>query len=324
MGQRFYILVRDVSDTARFGEMLGKRLWLDGLGRVEVSESGQRLVRTIFDHAMFEPARLDFIGGAICEPPLTQQRGTPLVLSTGGWLDTKTAMPDLTAAEEATYAKYVDEAKLKAEPEATAARERWRVGRLGSAVGRLKDQGVPAGHAEERAARMLSAALGGTLLGDFELTLEDGREITVGQALSEPDRYNGLLTLDPLEPQYQNGKVVGKLYLTGAAPTLHSFAHGGQTYWLRRQPRRLYLQKGRKAELANEVLKLLADEPDVYCHGGALVQVAERRLRRLRKPALMYLVGCRAALYIKTDTGQDVPADLPPDVADMVLALVEG
>jgi hypothetical protein len=230
----------------------------------------------------------------------------------------------LTVAEEATYAKYVDEAKLKAEPEAAAARERWRACRLQSAVKRLQDRGVTAEHAEERAARMLFSALDGTLLGDFELTLEGGNRITVSQALNEPRRYDGQLTLDPLEPDYQDQKVVGKLYLTGAAPTLHSFAHGGRTFYLRRQPRRLYLQKGRKAELATEVVKLLSDEPDVFCHGGALVQVAARGLRRLRKPALMHLIGSRAALYRTTDKGQDVPADLPPDVADMVLALVEG
>lgn len=85
-GQRIYLTVMDVADTVRVGEVLGKRFWLDGLGRVEISASGQRLTRSVFDAAMFEPARLDFIGGAVCESPLSQRRGLPEVLCDGGYL----------------------------------------------------------------------------------------------------------------------------------------------------------------------------------------------------------------------------------------------
>jgi hypothetical protein len=190
-------------------------------------------------------------------------------------------------------------------------------------VKKLVDSGLPAAQAEERASRMLFSALGGVLLSDFSLSLEDGKRITVGEVLDQRERYHNCLTHDPLEPDYQGGKVVGKLYLTGATPTLHSFAHGGLTYRLQRQPARLYLQKGRKSELATEIIKLLSDESDVFSHGGVLVQVAEGRLRRLHKPALMHLVGSRIALYSKGEKGIYFPVDLPADVADMVLALVE-
>jgi hypothetical protein len=72
-----------------------------GRGRVVLSKSGGKLVRDLFDHAMKEPARLDFCGGAICRPPLEQRRGSPVVLSDGGFLDTRAALPDLTASEQA-------------------------------------------------------------------------------------------------------------------------------------------------------------------------------------------------------------------------------
>jgi hypothetical protein len=322
-GQRIYLLIKDLSDTVRFGEVLGKRLWLAGLGQIAVSKSGHRLIKTVFDLSMFQPARLDFIGGAVCEPPLVQRRDAPLILSRGGWIDTRKALPSLTPEEEARYVGLIDEAKAKAEPEAMAARHAWAASRIGGAVKKLVSAGMPVEHAEERASRMLSSALAGILLGDFELTLEDGKRVTVGEVLDKRDRYHNIQTLEPLEPDYQSGKVVGKLFLYGATPTLHSFAHGGQTYRLRRQPARLYAQKGRKSELASEIVKLLSDEPDVFSHGGVLVQVAEGRLRRLHKPALLHLIGNRIALYSKSDKGIDFPIDLPADVADMVLALAE-
>ena len=323
-GQRIYLLVKDLSDTQRFGDALGKRLWLAGLGHITVSKSGHRLLRTIFDLSMFQPARLDFIGGAVCEPPLEQRRGAPQVLSRGAWIDSREALPSLTVAEEIHYARLVEDAKTEAEPEAQKAKDCWRASRMEEAVKKLVDLGFPSAQAEERAERMLFSALGGVLLSDFVLTLADGKRITVGDLLDQRERYHNLQTLDPLEPDYQNGKVVGKLYLTGATPTLHSFAHGEHTYRLLRQPARLYLQKGRKSELATEIIKLLSSESDVFSHGGVLVQVTEGRLRRLHKPALMHLVGSRVALYSKGNKGVDFPVDLPADVADMVLALVEG
>jgi hypothetical protein len=105
---------------------------------------------------------------------------------------------------------------------------------------------------------------------------------------------------------------------------LHSFAHGGATYQLRRQPARLYVQAGRQAELADEIRAFLAGEPDVFTRGGVLVRVDDGRLRVLRKPSLRHLVGTRCALFVRDEKGRDAPRDVPADVADMVLSLVEG
>lgn len=322
-GQRIYLLVSDLGDTWRFGEVLGKRLWLAGLGHIVVSASGQRLSRCVFDAAMFQAARLDFVGGAVCHPPLEQRRGSPIVLSEGDWLDTRSSLPDLIAEEEAEYEALIESAKVKAEPEVCAAREKWKSARIQEAISRLSYSGVPLEQAEERVERTLSCALSGVLLGDFKLTLADGKDVSVGEVLENRGRYHGELTLDPLEPEYQNNKVTGKLYLLGASPTLHSFAHGGTTYRLRRQPSRLYVQRGRKAELADDIHTFLLNEPDVFLRGGLLVAVAEGRVRTLRKAGLMHLISSRIALYSKTEKGLDVPADVPSDVVDMVFSLVE-
>jgi hypothetical protein len=114
------------------------------------------------------------------------------------------------------------------------------------------------------------------------------------------------------------------LFLYGAVPTLNSFAHGGAVYFLRRQPHRLYLQRGRKAELADAIHKVLGDEPDVFVRGGKLVQIDGDRVRPLHKAGLAYLIGMRTAIYVKKDSGPDVAADVPSDVVEMVMDLVEA
>lgn len=322
-GQRLYILIQDLADTERFGEVMFKRLWLAGHGRIEISTAGSLLMRSIFDQAMAQVARLDFIGGAICEPPLEQRRGLPVVLSNGGWLDTRAALPDLTAPEQAAYEDLVEAAKLKAAPEAEVIKAKWQADRVPCIVERLVKSGVPTDQAQDRAERTLSSALRGTLLGDFSITIDGGKAVRIGEILDDRAKYHNLLTKDPLEPDYQGGKTCGKLYLFGSSPVLTSRAHGGQTFRLLRQPARLYVQKGSKAQLADQIIEKLNQEPDLYEYGGVLVRVENGAVRHLRKHALMHAIQTRIAFFTTDGKGKDIPADLPSDVADMVLAVLE-
>ena len=324
-GLRLYLLVENVGDTERFGTMLARRLWLAGHGRIEVSASGQRLIRSTFDTAMHQPARLDFVGGAICHSPLVQRRGNPTVISNGGWLDTKTALPNLTTVEEAAYESMVEDAKRKVEPQVIAARNAWKAARLDSETKRLVEYGVAPAQARERAERSLSAALGGMLLGDFVVTMADGTEISVGTILDHKEKYHGALTRDPLEPGYRHGAQTGKLFLFSAHPMLHSQAHGGQTFRLRRQPSRICLSAGHRAETAEDIANRLAEEPDIFFRGGNPVRLDGGTLIPIRKASTIgYLVGTRYALCKLNAKGEEIPADLDEATANMVLGLLGG
>ena len=68
-----------------------------------MSASGQTLLRDIFDGAMPPNPRAPILRAALCESPLEQRRGAPVVLSDGGWLDTAAALPDLDAKTLARY-----------------------------------------------------------------------------------------------------------------------------------------------------------------------------------------------------------------------------
>lgn len=229
-GQRFYILVSDIADTERFGAVLTKRLWLAGLGHVEVSKSGSLNLRTIVDSAMFQVARVDYAGGSFCKPPLEQRRPVPIVQSDGGWFDTR-ACKDLNSEEERTYSHLVADAKAKAEPEAKAKRAAWEAAKLAAGVERLVKEGTPEKQAKERTERTLKSALAGKLTGNFEIILDDGEVCTVADILANREHYHGRACRDPLEPDYLNNKIVGHLNLD-ANPNLFSHAHGGAVYQL--------------------------------------------------------------------------------------------
>ena len=324
-GQRIYVLIADISDVERFGTMLARRLWLAGHGRIEVSTSGQRLVRSTFDASMHQAARLDFIGGAICHAPLEQRRGKPQIVSNGGWLDTRDALPSLTAKEEAAYEALVEDAKQKAEPEVRLAQAAWKESRVEGSTQRLIDSGINPVQARERAERSLVSAIGGSLLGDFTITLADGTELTVGAILDDKEKYHGALTRDPLEPDYRNGAQTGKLYLFSAHPVLHSQAHGGKTFRLRRQPSRICLSAGHRAENAEEIARRLVGEPDIFFRGGNAVRYESGRLSPIRRGAtIAYLCGTRFAVCKVNAKGDEVAADLDEATANMVLSLLGG
>lgn len=322
-GQRFYILIDDLQDTERCGQVLAKRLWLAGHGSISISASGAKLVRSTFDETMSQQARFDFIGGAVCCAPLEQRRGEPIILAGGGWLDTSVALPNLSEKEQAQYEAFVAVAKAKVENESHVARDTW-VEKNGKKLSeKLVCSGVEQEQAVRRAEHCFRSALKGDLHGDFDIILDDGEVVTVGVILDNKERYHGRLTKDPIEPDYQNWKIVGRLYLFGARPNLHSFARGGTNYALRRQPKRLYYLKGKRHELADSIIDVLSKEPDIFVQGRQLVQVVNGGVRPLQKHLIAYIVGSRVALFSQNAKGEDCPADLPADICDMVLSLAD-
>jgi hypothetical protein len=318
-GQRVYILVKTLSDVPRAVGNLNDRLWLKGYGRIMVSSSGAMLERSLFDAAMGEAARVDFVGGAICTPPLEQRRGKPVILSDGGWLDTLQALPDLTNEELERLASLKLDARDAMQAAAEIAKAAWLASRGESIARSLEAIGVDRTHASERGNQAARAALGGVLLGDFPLTLESGDTVTVGDLLDNREKYHGVCCRDPIEPNYLNGKITAKVYLFGASPNLHSFARGSTNYRLKRQPRRVILQGGRRVETAEEILSKLADEPDLFIYGGELCRHVGKKMDPCRHVSTISLITeARLALYRQGRDGSLTPANLDDATASMI------
>jgi P4 family phage/plasmid primase-like protien len=53
---------------------------------------------------------------------------------------------------------------------------------------------------------------------------------TISTIMADPSRYDGLLCLDPIEPDYDGHKVVGKIFFRGDKSFVSSFAHGGRKF----------------------------------------------------------------------------------------------
>lgn len=237
VGQRFYLPVLEAADIPRAGQVLFDRLWLAGFGRYEISKSGALLARTVMDGTVFQPERLDFCGGAAVGKGLMQRLPEPVLFNGDApYLDTRAALPDLTAEERERLAHLREALAAPLAEERVRIREAWIEARVGERVAKQPETDRASVRPKlERVYRQ--AAEGGRLEPDFELIVcakggKTRKPITVRELLKDRARYHEATTLDPLEPGYPDGqaRLVGWLNLNARPPYLQSWAHGGVRY----------------------------------------------------------------------------------------------
>jgi hypothetical protein len=272
-GQRVYIPVKDAQDIERASTALCERLWMLGHARYEVSKSGALLDRPSIDPSVFQPSRLDFASGAHCIKPVIQNRETTIYAENDedapfALLDTSEAIPALTVGELLEVDVNRREQKDTVDAQRRSVREKFLQSRSETLSMRIDDP-----DRLSIARDVYTKALEeNTLSGDFPITLEDGEQVTVTQLLENPYKYDGMNCLDPLEPEYENKRVVGKLYLTQPQPKLNSFAHGQNVYELFKEPHRLKIQPETKLNV-DATLEIMRDLPEWFDLGTELVVI---------------------------------------------------
>lgn len=281
-GRRVYIGVKEGRDIERAAKVLQARLWLNGHGYFAVSKSGALLERTLIDGAVFQPERLDFAGGAACGEGLEQRLPEPEIFTADApYLDTATALPNLTGPEHSRLEEMKGAARKEMEGAASAVREAWIVERVGEFASALdetddakRDQRV-----SDYAQTCRAAVEEGRLHGDYEIILDDGKRVTVGEVLDNPGKYHNRKTLDPIEPDYDGGRAVGWLNLHAKGrPYLKSFAHGDHRFTLVRARKTIVLITGEEAGTFAKAAEILRINGELYERGGQLVRTIGNKI----------------------------------------------
>ena len=318
-GQRVYFIVKSAQDIERAGKVLIDRLWLNGYGRLDVGVAGQLLERTVFDANVWQSNRIDFAAGAVCSDGVEQRRGKPKIVA-GDLVDTVSVFRELTPGEK----KQLEEVKTQKKREVISASQRAKEQYIERRAVKMA-----AGGSDEQieSARVTVArALDNKVLtGDFELVLDNGDFITVSEVLENPNRYHKAKTKDPIEPEYNNSKTVGILYLLGSAPRLFSQAHGGQSFTLLRQPRMIELKRGRTTDAVYQVLEFLREQHDLFDKEGLLIQITDGvECPIMEVPAVTYMLASRIQFYSheqKSSKTEKVLKDPPETISKQLLSL---
>lgn len=324
-GQRLYLFVLDASDIPRAAKVIVERLWAAGLGWFTVGKAGQKLKKTYFDTSVFQPNRLDFAAGAECQPPLEQRRGKPVIIhGKNNLLDTKKALPDNSNEIKARAKANEEKERKKVEDEARAQEEAYIEEKVKENTNDDDSQEVKE-RAREDVKRVLEH---GVLSGSFPVYVcENGKttRVTVTEILDNPDKYHGKQTLDPIEPEYDGKRPVGKLYLHQPSPQIFSFAHGGKNFSLSREIVWIHLTKGKTYDVVKKTCSVLRDEATFFDMGDALVTTEGGETIPMSEHLLKHSLGSRIQYFsLKKVEEKNIikqPEDPKPDIPKQVLSI---
>jgi hypothetical protein len=224
-GAHTIYLVTEASDVPRAMEVLHKRLWLAGHGWIKIAATGEMLERSAVDLAMRDSSQPLYIRAHLGEG-LEQQKEFQVYTNSDcvDFLDSRTAIPDLTEQEELTFTHKIAEVKQVMLTESEEVRRQYQQERLTE----MQSRGVSTGEA----LAMLTASMrNGDLYRSWQIVMASGERVTVKDILQRPSEFHGQYCRDPLEPDY-GSSTVAIIYTDQDKPIIKTHAHGGKKYFL--------------------------------------------------------------------------------------------
>lgn len=320
---RLYIPVKDASKIPSAGKQLLTMLWAAGMGWYEVGKAGQALERALFDGSVWQPERLDFAAGPVLGPGLTRAHGSFKIFGDPQALfDLSLIQVDSAEAKRAAENRKHARARIKA-----AQVEKQEVWATERAPTLAQERNISVDQAK---AILIRASQRQILTGDFMLTAQDGRRVSVGEILDRPGYWHNKKFADPFGDYPDDRRIATTNLKSGTRPVLRSFGHGGQVFELLRQSARVQIGKGRRIEATDATLFVLRDRGELFDFGeGAIAYVAEGRARSVNKDWLVDHIG-RVIEYfsIKEEINsaderiqsKEQAEDAPPIIAAAILA----
>lgn len=291
-GQRLYLFVENADDIPRAGKNLHDRLWLKNHGYFYVSKSGKAIDRSIIDTSIWQSNHLDFVGGARCILPLTQ-KPRYFEVNEGKLLDTHLLLSDLTEEEIQQLIKIKSQKKLLVKDEISSKRHIYRKEASLKILQHKNPHLTESEYTTEEiidVEQLVENSFNNILTSDFVITLADHTEVTIDEILKNQKKYHNALTLDPLEPDYKNFKIVGKIYLDSHQKILHSFAHGGCTYKLKPALKNIQSFNGQQKKLTDATLKYMKESLEFFDCNDQLVMLDDNKLIVMNKDNLSYYI----------------------------------
>ncbi|MCK0506331.1 hypothetical protein [Aromatoleum anaerobium] len=230
-GLHTFFAIDSGAEIPRVLDVLFRRAWLAGYGRILISGSGVMLERSIVDRALASGNQPIFERGAVLKDVrITQPRLVEKRRGRQRQVRAADILP-LTETEEREYNERVRAAKELLAGDAARARREW--------AERLAAH-LPEDKRAERVAQLsdLAEKKHRDLPPDFLVTLNDGEKIAVAEIVARRDEFDRRGIRDPFEPEYGANKatIFTKGQTDGRVKIL-SRAHGlDVTYYLEPKP----------------------------------------------------------------------------------------
>jgi len=266
-GQRVYIMVDDASQIPRVGKVLFERLWLAGHGYYAISKSGQLLERGPVDAAVWRPEGMDFAAAPVLGEGVTRTEYDSMIID--GCIFEVDDCHDLSESEVGELKKIKDAARNAIQPEVIAVKGQYIAEAKTKMPSRLKKLGIESD--DKAIGAMIERAVNQcVLMGDWLLTTQDGKTVTVGMVMDNPGKYHNTRFADPLEPDHDLRVAVVNLY-SGGRPYIYSHAHHGMRYELDRAQSVIGVNNAELPRMVDQAAIVLKKSGQIYERAGAMV-----------------------------------------------------
>lgn len=214
--------------TKTIADRIFARLLAAGLGWGFIDKAGQVHIRTPLDMAMVNTPTQPNFCAPVCGKGVEQRRRW-FAREQGGVLG-KDIQVAWNRDHEASANRYVT--KIRKALQAKA--EKIKTQRDAAIVAKLTRNSQDREYVDEVMQALQAHVLTGELILTFpKPPLGQPSEITVVDLLRAGEAYDELECYDPLEPDYDGSRAVGKFYWNNGAPAVNSFAHGQRCFMLR-------------------------------------------------------------------------------------------
>lgn len=128
--------------------------------------------------------------------------------------------------------------------------------------------------------------------------------VSISEILADVDRFDGLTTLDPIEPEYDSGRTTGKLYLKSDKPVLVSLAHGKTTYLQESQVDQQDVEYSPKehSSFIDRCVDLMQKTGQYYSSGTMIVLMSKGKAIALNRDRLGYELSKLVAAFTVKNT----------------------
>ncbi len=309
-GWRALVLVADASDIPRTGDTLFKLSWLQGKGFIYISRSGAQLARGPIDNSVWQPERLDFVGGANCQDGIEQRRPEPVLYNKDAEpLDTRT-IKSLTPAETLEYETLVKNQKIITETDAQAARYAWEDQKI-----EIESKKFPNVEKDRIISRIKRASRHRYLELDYALETLDGKPLTPEDILKQREHWHLKYIKDPFDT---GARPRARVFTPpGSKPYIFSFSEY-KRYYLTITRKTLEISPGNRCDAVGTLIKTAREAGNFFLRGDEVVTVADTgAIKPLDIPAVQFRID-GLVTFLKYDARAKAfkPADCPKNYAD--------
>ncbi len=213
-----------INQTLFNGEILERchvRSVLAGFAYPAITKDGKILIKSLIDTALKTANQPIFEGGALLlNADIHQDR--QFYCHSGNLLDSQAIKP-ITKNEQLRFDAIIKSLKESVVGEAETIKNDY----IDTKAKEIKDKTVNL--SQRHSIYVVGKAIEGHLYGHFTLTLDNHQVITIQDILNDKDKYHGVGCAHPLDDELFGKSII---YSNQAHPIIHSFANGGQVYYL--------------------------------------------------------------------------------------------